>query len=79
MSPVCVKLSVKRPVREAPRHLCVSARAYKKPLPHAKVRGFIERKSGKRRDPRVVQAFLRREDEFMAVFQALSGQEGRAD
>lgn len=60
---------------ETPNHLIVSGRAHKKPPPHEEARTFIERENGKRLDPRVVQAFLRREAEFVAVFRALS--EGR--
>ncbi|MBI2933398.1 MAG: PAS domain S-box protein [Planctomycetes bacterium] len=61
--PLCARLVALADVYDA----LTSKRPYKMPFPHEKAREMIAAQSGKHFDPDVVQAFLRREQEFVRI------------
>lgn len=50
-------------------------RKYKKSFSHKKARDIIVKESGKHFDPDIIQAFLKRESEFITISEKLSGEE----
>ena len=61
--PLCARIVALADVYDA----LASKRPYKMPFPHEKVREMIVAQSGKHFDPEVVQAFLRREQDFIRI------------
>ncbi len=61
--PLCARIVALADVYDA---LC-SKRPYKMPFPHETTREMIVQQSGKHFDPEVVQAFLRREQDFVRI------------
>ncbi len=61
--PLCARIVALADVYDA----LTSRRPYKMPFPHEKVREMIIAAAGKHFDPEVVQAFLRREQDFIGI------------
>jgi putative two-component system response regulator len=61
--PLCARIVALADVYDA----LTSKRPYKMPFPHEKVREMVIAQSGKHFDPEVVQAFLRREHDFIRI------------
>ncbi len=61
--PLCARIVALADVYDA----LTSKRPYKMPFPHEKARDMILAQSGKHFDPEVVQAFVRREQEFVGI------------
>jgi PAS domain S-box-containing protein len=61
--PLCARIVALADVYDA----LTSKRPYKMPFPHEKARDMILAQSGKHFDPEVVQAFVRREQEFIGI------------
>ena len=61
--PLCARIVALADVYDA----LTSKRPYKMPFPHERAREMILAQSGKHFDPEVVQAFTRREQEFLAI------------
>jgi PAS domain S-box-containing protein len=61
--PLCARIVALADVYDA----LTSKRPYKMPFPHEKARDMILAQSGKHFDPEVVQAFVRREQEFLGI------------
>jgi PAS domain S-box-containing protein len=61
--PLCARIVALADVYDA----LTSKRPYKMPFPHERAREMIVGQSGKHFDPEVVQAFLRREQEFIGI------------
>lgn len=61
--PLCARIVALADVYDA----LTSRRPYKMPFPHERARDMIVAQSGKHFDPEVVQAFLRREEDFVRI------------
>ena len=61
--PLCARIVALADVYDA----LTSKRPYKMPFPHDKARDMICAQAGKHFDPEVVQAFVRREQEFIGI------------
>jgi PAS domain S-box-containing protein len=61
--PLCARIVALADVYDA----LTSKRPYKMPFPHEKARDMIVGQAGKHFDPEVVQAFVRREQEFVGI------------
>jgi PAS domain S-box-containing protein len=61
--PLCARIVALADVYDA----LTSKRPYKMPFPHEKVREMLLAQSGKHFDPEVVQAFVRREQDFLRI------------
>jgi PAS domain S-box-containing protein len=61
--PLCARIVALADVYDA----LTSKRPYKMPFPHERAREMIEGQAGKHFDPEVVQAFIRREQEFIGI------------
>jgi putative two-component system response regulator len=61
--PLCARIVALADVYDA----LTSKRPYKMPFPHDKARDMIVAQAGKHFDPEVVQAFVRREQDFVGI------------